>query len=103
METFKVKYKGQLADAIVTDNGMYAVQLPTRKGDRGTTYTERIVRRDNKWEFSSREDEHPDYSQGHHIVSATYSHQSRNRLPRKQPHTFLPFADRYNLKLCRHH
>ena len=61
METFKVKYKGQLADAIVTDSGMYAVQLPTRKGDRGTTYTERIVRRDNKWEFSSREDEHPDY------------------------------------------
>ena len=61
METFKVKYKGQLADAIVTDNGMYAVQLPSRKGDHGTTYIERIVRRDNKWEFSSREDEHPDY------------------------------------------
>lgn len=95
METFKIKYQGQMIDVIKTNDGGYKVILPTQIGKNGTKIEETITRVQDGWRFSSIEPEDPE-SFFHVFLNDDGTVKWTNDLSSGQGRT----ARRFNPQLC---
>ena len=61
MELFEVEYEGQKILVQKDDRGSIFVLLPTRYGDRGSSFRETIMHEERGWRFTSTQDDDIEY------------------------------------------